>query len=166
MAWENIDFAYHFYFGNAEKKTLTEIGLLAEVKAESGKLSIDRSGGFKDQIRNEARKVKEGDVNLSFERSYSFLAVRYALGGSVLHGKFKGTCTSVLENKYYVSGTTQIEYTDTFTDPLSVIEEVYGSSSSPDAPDWVKKAADLGGTVYEITGSWEEEFSSDVLLLT
>ena len=166
MAWDNIDFAYHFYFGNGASKTLSEIGLLEAVKAESNKLAIDRAGGFKDQIRNKAREVKEGAVVLKFENSYSFSNVKFALGSGVLKGDFTGTSTSVLEGKYFVSGKISIAYSDRFTDPISVIEYLYGSSDSPDAPDWVKKIGELGGTAYDTTDQWQDDFSSDVLLIT
>ena len=45
------------------------------------------------------------------------------------------------------------------TDPLSVIQFLYGDSSSPNAPSWLRAAANLGGTPFDINGSWTWDYS-------
>ena len=166
MAWDNVDFVKHFYLGGGQSKTLNEIGLLANVKSTSNTLAIDRPGGFKDQIRNKAREIKEGAVNISFDNSYSFSDVKFAMGSGTLRGNFVGTCSLVLPNKSHFTGKISIEYSDSFTDPLSVIEKLYGSSDSPNAPDWLKAIGNVGGTAYGITGQWNDDFSGDVEIPT
>jgi len=164
MKWSDIDFVRHFYFEKGAAKNLADIGLLSEVKAESGKLAIDRSGGFKDQIRSEVQRIKEGDLEKNFKNSYSFSSVRFSMGSGVLNGKFEGKCSLVLADKSYFSGKITVSYSDRFEDPLSVIEQLYGSSSSPNAPEWVRNLGNVGGAPYNITGQWTEDFSGDVIL--
>ena len=60
---------------------------------------------------------------------------------------------------YSYSGKATIQFSDTFTDPLSVIEMMYGSSTSEQAPDWLATAANLGGTPFEIQGSYLSAYS-------
>lgn len=49
--------------------------------------------------------------------------------------------------------------TDSYTDPLSAIEYFYGSSNSPNAPSWLKAAANMGGTPFHISGEWSWAYS-------
>jgi hypothetical protein len=46
-----------------------------------------------------------------------------------------------------------------FTDPLSIIQTLYGSSSSPAAPDWLRDLTNVGGTPFMIIGSWTKDYT-------
>lgn len=76
-----------------------------------------------------------------------------------MYGFFDGTVSLVetLDNGmalYSYSGNATINFLDTFTDPLSVIEYIYGSSTSPDVPSWLLAAANVGGMPYDIYGGF------------
>ena len=67
-----------------------------------------------------------------------------------MSGAFKGTLTAGEtfddgKTMYSYSGNAAIKFSDTFTDPLSVIEMLYGSSTSQQAPDWLVTAMNFGG---------------------
>ena len=50
---------------------------------------------------------------------------------------------------YSYSGKAKIKFSDTFTDPLSVIEIMYGSSTSEQVADWLATVANLGGIPFK-----------------
>ena len=60
---------------------------------------------------------------------------------------------------YSYSGKATIQFSDTFTDPLSVIEMMYGSSTSEQATEWLVTAMNLGGTSFKIEGSYSWSYS-------
>ena len=60
---------------------------------------------------------------------------------------------------YSWSGTVTLTFSDEFTDPLSIIEHTYGSSTSPNAPDWLVSIANLGGDGFHVGEVWEVTMS-------
>ena len=158
------DFAEHFFFGRGRSVTLAKIGLLDLIKRAASIESIDRSDGFKYQIKNEVRRVRQGNVRLTFRQGYDFDLYHYAMGGGVLEGVFTGQCAVINDNMSRFSGIIDVQYGDIAEDLLSLVEEIYGSSNSPDAPQWVRNLSNLGGTPFRITGSWQEPFSGTVEL--
>lgn len=151
MAWGNYEFVKHYYQGKGAAKTLVDIGLADSVWKTIGSSVIDRPGGLKDQIR---KATKDGNFTYEFENSYDFGSVIFSLGSAKVSGGFKGVGSGGK-----AAGKIKIEFSDSFTDPLSVIELLYGSSSSSDVPAWLKEAAELGGDAYAITGSWSVDYS-------
>jgi hypothetical protein len=40
----------------------------------------------------------------------------------------------------------------------------YGSSSSPNAPDWLRRISNSKGSPYKIIGAWQERFEEKIKL--
>lgn len=159
MAWDNLDFIYHFYFGEGKSKTLSSIGLLDPIRKRAEAVAVGR---FKNQILEKAKDHSSSDLVHSFERSYDFKPVVYSFGNATLKGKFKGTVSKVGKNQKKVSGWISIRFIDRFTDPFSIVDFFYGSSTSPQAPQWLAEAANMGGTEYCLTGNWREKFTDTI----
>jgi hypothetical protein len=158
MGWDNVDFLKHFYFGQGQSVTLTTMGLFDQVKSHADQVSIGR---FKNQIREKGKSSRSFQFSLTFENSYDFKPVVYSLGACTLKGGFNGgVCPWVLSSppEFWIEGEMKIYFADAFTDPLSVIELLYGSSTSPTAPSWLQTAANVGGMGYQIVDSWQLSF--------
>ena len=161
MAWGNTEFIKHFYQGDARKVTLTEAGLAGSVKALIDKKVVSRSGGLKDQIKDEARKVKNGPLSYDTLNSYEFGDILYALGSSNVKTLFVGTCTEN-NGKISIVGNIKINYIDDFTDVIRLIEVVFGTSHPSGLPDWLKTIMNLGGDSYPVVEEWTEAFSEEI----
>lgn len=159
MAWNDLDFIYHFYFGGGENKSLSSIGLLGQVKKRAETVAIGR---FRKQILQKAGNHCNSDLVHKFERSYDFKPVVYSLGNATLKGRFKGTVSADGKNGRKVSGLISIRFIDHFTDPLSILEFLYGSSTTTEAPQWLAEAANVGGTRYRLAGTWREQFTDTI----
>lgn len=158
MAWDDLKFVRHFYFGDGKAVKLRDIGLFNKVKAHSDKVAISK---FKNQIEAEAKSTSGYKFTVSFKNAYDFKPVVYSLGGCTLIGKFNGgVCPWIgtSPQEYWVEGEITVSFSDQFTDPLSIIERLYGSSDSPEAPEWLRNAANLGGKAYSITDQWSRRF--------
>jgi RHS repeat-associated protein len=168
LKWGNADFIWHYYFGSGHMVTLSAIGLLDDVKdlAEMGP-----AGGayrFGKQIERTAVAITKpytGTFTDSFLNSYSFKSVSFSLGSSVLSGSYNGYMISTSNptgtsgGSYNYNGNGPISFSDDFTDPLTLIEYLYGSSTSPTAPAWLAAAANIGGTPFHIEGNWTGYYS-------
>ena len=161
--WSGERFLYHFYTGGGATVTLDQIGLLQDVQQEANRLSIDRSDGFKYQIRQEVRRVQDGTVRLSFDQSYHFGSVRWVMGGGKLAGDFNGQCVR-MDKVSKFSGVIDVEYSDKFDDALNLVETLYGSSDSPRAPRWLRNLSNAGGRSFRIIGRWRENYQGEVNL--
>ena len=162
--WGNLDFVYHFYFGNGKSVSLSDIGLSTVI--ENSAINKGIQSRFGDQIYQEAVKQapRTGDLSKSFNNSYGFRDVCFSIGNATMSGAFEGTLTAGEtfddgKTMYSYSGNAAIKFSDTFTDPLSVIEMLYGSSTSQQAPDWLVTAMNFGGTPFEIQGSYSWSYS-------
>lgn len=162
--WGNIDFVYHFYFGKGKSVSLSEIGLSTAIENSAKNKGIQSR--FGDQIYQKAitQAPRTGDLSESFINSYDFGDVCYSIGGATMSGDFEGSLTAGQtfddgKTMYSYSGTAVIKFSDPFTDPISVIEKLYGSSTSPEAPAWLVTVTNLGGTPFEIQGSYLWSYS-------
>ena len=160
MAWSNREFILHFFNGNSQKVTLTEAGLAARVRQLIDSKVINRTGGLKDQIRNEVRKTKNGPLRYTTRNSYDFKDVLYAFGSSSVATLFVGTC-SMVDGKYKVQGNLKINYIDDFTDVIEIVEGIFGTSHPHGLPEWLKDLMNLGGDSYPIVEEWTEEISEE-----
>ena len=158
-AWGDLNFVEHFYFGNSRAVNLSEAGLSSAV--ENSAINKGIQSRFGDQILMAAEQTAPttGDFRQTFANSYNFGDVRFSIGNASMYGFFDGTVSLVetLDNGmalYSYSGNATINFLDTFTDPLSVIEYIYGSSTSPDVPSWLLAVANVGGKPYDIYGSF------------
>jgi RHS repeat-associated protein len=168
LAWSNYDFLYHFYFGGGSV-ILDQIGLLGAVKNSANNPPSGGAYRFGNQVQQTAQSYGQynGSFHDDFNNSYSFSDVSYSIGSATLSGDYFGTLTTypVGDNggySGYYDGNAYFNFYDNFTDPLSIIELLYGSSTSPSAPSWLKDATNLGGVPFTITGSWSQEFSGSV----
>jgi len=167
LSWSTSDFLWHFYFGGGEGVSLSSIGYLDGVKNvanTSGTGGVYRFDAHVTQVANGMSKPYDGTFTDDFNRSYDFSSVKYELGSGVLSGEYSGsmTCTpftSMAGGTYTYTGPATITYSDTFTDPLGIINYFYGSSTSSTAPSWLAAAADFGGTAFPISDSWVQTLS-------
>ena len=158
-AWGDLNFVEHFYFGNSRAVNLSETGLSSAV--ENSAINKGIKSRFGDQILMAAEQTAPatGDFRQTFANSYNFGDVCFSIRNASMYGFFDGTVSLVetLDNGmalYSYSGNATINFLDTFTDPLSVIEYIYGSSTSPDVPSWLLAAANVGGMPYDIYGGF------------
>jgi len=170
LAWGNIDFLKHFYTGNGAAVTLRQIGLYEGVRTAAN----SPGGGiynFDKQINDKAKSIDKpynGQFKDSFEKGYDFGEVLFSLGGGVLSSDYTGNMTStplpgdpLYAGEYKYTGDAVINYSDDFTDPLSVIELLYGSSNSPDVPSWLKIMMNLGGTPFKLSETFKQTFKGE-----
>ena len=162
--WRNLDFVYHFYFGKGKSVSLSEIRLSTAIENSAKNKRIQSR--FADQINQEAVKQapRTGELSKSFNNSYGFGDVCFSIGNATMSGNFDGTLTAGEtfddgKTIYSYSWKAKIKFSDTFTDPFSVIEIMYGSSTSEQAPDWLVTAMNLGGTSFKIEGSYSWSYS-------
>jgi len=166
LAWSNIDFIKHFYLGGGASVNLATIGLLAGVQAVA---NTNPTGGlyrFGKQIERTADAISkpfQGRFADSFSNNYSFKSVLFSLGSGTLGGVYDGWMTSTPYSSgspggtYSYDGTAAINYSDSFTDPLTVMEHLYGSSTG--GPSWLQALTNLGGTPFQILGTWDKQYS-------
>ena len=162
--WRNLDFVYHFYFGKGKSVSLSEIGLLSVIENSAINQGIQSRSA--DQINQEAVKQapRIGELSKSFNNSYRFGDAYFSIGNATMSGNFDGTLTA---GETFNDGKTiysylwkaKIKFSDTFTDPLSVIEIMYGSSTSEQVADWLATVANLGGTPFKIQGNYSWSYS-------
>jgi RHS repeat-associated protein len=164
LQWSVWEFIQHFYFGGGAAVSLTEIGFLGGIKSEAERQGI--IGRFGEQIHGKAEAIAKpynGQFTQGFHNSYNFHAVHYVFGYATLSGNFSGTMTSIPHNNqaggtWYYQGDANIVFSDIFSDPTDLLETIYGTSNPKDAPSWFVNAANLGGTPYNITGSWTHAY--------
>ena len=176
LAWNELNYIWHFVTGGGSAVSLVEMGLSSSVQ------DFARGGiipDFGQRIANYARemiKPYSGSFQLSLEQRFDdYSSVSYPLGRAGLSGYFQGTMTSTpspggIGGTYSYSGTATISFADIFSDPYNILEFLYGNSNTQDAPEWVRNAANAGwlpgapvtyfqGTPFAITGSWVEPFT-------
>ena len=164
MGWKDIDFVRHFYLGEGKSVTLREIGLIDEVKSHAELKAIKK---FRKQIEEKGKNSISNNFKATFHRSYDFRPVVYSLGGCNLKGSFRGGVCPYIGSSpkmFWIEGVIRIRFKDTFTDPLSVIEKLYGSSDSPKAPTWLKELMDIGGKRYLVRDSWQKKYKNEKVI--
>jgi hypothetical protein len=86
------------------------------------------------------------------------------MGSETLRRSYEGNMTSTPNangpgGTYNYSGTVNLFYRDIFTDPLDLIQLIYGDSNAPEVPPWLVNAANLGGTPFVIYGGWTQTYA-------
>jgi hypothetical protein len=168
----DLKFIRNYYTGGGDN-TLSYFGLQSAMEAEVVSQGI--IGRFTEQTDVSARGLAEsyqynGTFTNTFSNSYNFIDVAFSLGHGSLSGSFSGTMSTHMfqDNPrilgYTWSGTVTLNFSDSFTDPMSIIESFYGSSNSPNAPEWLVDLANLGGTPYDITGTWQVNISGNGII--
>jgi hypothetical protein len=162
-----VEFLYHYYFGNGKPVLLRDMGLLDAVQQLADSSPNGGAFRFGEQIAQTASRITKpynGTFTDSFNRSYDFGNILWVMGGGVLTGAFRGTIISksIDSNSigtYSYSGDAGITFTDVFTDPLGIIQTLYGTSDSPNAPSWLKAAAEVGGTEFGYYDTWTKQYA-------
>ncbi len=164
LAWGNLDFVWHFYFGSGAPVTLSDIGHLENVKSLANSNPDGGAYRFGNQIANTASGIAKpynGSFSESFSNTYDFGSIVWVMGSGTLSGAYEGNMTSTPNangpgGTYNYSGTGNLFYRDIFTDPLDLIQRMYGDSNAPEVPPWLVNAANLGGTPFVIYGGWTQ----------
>ena len=167
LQWGLWQFIEHFYFGGGSAVSLAQVGFLGGIKSEAESQGI--IGRFGEQIHGKAESIAKpynGQFTHGFHNSYDFHAVNYVFGDATLSGNFSATMTSIpLNNQpggtWHFQGYANILFSDIFSDPISLLETIYGTSNPENAPNWFVNAANLGGTPYNINGSWTQPYDGD-----
>ena len=140
-----------------------------------------------------ARGVRNGAFTEYFERSYDFESVGFSHGSSMVRGDFKGHVQQKGQY-LIINGRCNYQFSDRFTDPVDIRDIVAYIRETPDRvrylfqivadklglregdiPDienigaddvykWFILLTDLGGTAYNISGTWMSEFHAKILL--
>jgi hypothetical protein len=124
-------------------------------------------------------KPYNGDFTQDFNQSYDFSAVSFYLGGVTIKGNYNGYMESMPiddhNGTYTFDGQITYNFSDTFSDPLSILEMLYGTSNpNPNNTsgflDWlcvefgidsgIIGGANFGGTSFSIVGTWTEQYSN------
>jgi hypothetical protein len=144
----------------------------------------------RDKIRQQARTAGKG--NVTFDKSYEFESVEFSHGDASVEGAFSGSVHENA-GLLTISGRTEYRFSDRFTDPVDIrgfvawirerpnrirrMFQLVGNLSgfrqgplSPEVdfqPDEVYetflKLTDLGGTAYNIFGSWSSHMEATIL---
>lgn len=190
--WENNDFIWHFYFGEGQEVTLTEIGHLDEIIQQYAYMD-GNEGVYRrlaDQIADAARK---GALPYSFYFTYDFKAVEFSHGESTVSGVFDGSVRQS-QKMLNIEGAAQFTFQDVFTDPAdmrSIVAwirerpdkllrlsqrffQIFGFGNGPqgeeldidqdDVEAIFFAISELGGTAYNIVGDWKADFRASVLI--
>jgi hypothetical protein len=64
----------------------------------------------------------------------------------------------------HFSGDISVVYSDIFEDAFDLVQARYGSSSSPNAPDWLRRISNSNGYRFKIIGAWQERFEEKIKL--
>ena len=131
------------------------------------------------QVVDKAKLIKNGPFTGSWNNSYPFGEVAFALGGVTIRGRFGGKVITE-DGIATIEANAEYEFYDLFTDPLNVRERKIGTSAIEDIPyDFTKPswhphniaAAYLAGdselvfgTPYEITGNWETKITGSIAI--
>jgi len=163
--WGDDDFIRHFFEGEGQEVTLSEIGHLRAIVNQYAYYD-GAEGAFRrlsDQIADKARARGNGQFSYVFDRSYDFGDVATSHGNAVVEGEFEGSVTG-RRDYLEVEGSINFRFRDVFTDPLGIRERV-NDTSNPDAvSDFWRQLTDGGGTDYNITGQWQTRFRAEVAL--
>ncbi len=156
--WEKIDFSRHFYFGNGQGVSLSQIGLLGAVVEVAQKIIFDR---VKNQVANKAKDTGSGKLNDTFERSYNFQEAAFSLRNATVRGRFQG---DVKKEGDLLTIDVVVDYLfdEEFTDPANIREEVFGTSSFQQATDLQLLFTEFGGEAYKITDSWRTKITGSI----
>lgn len=132
MAWSDITFVIHYYFGGGTTVNLSDMGLLSAVKENACVPKVGGAARFGDQISKRANKFAvnanyNGTFSEEFINGYDFSNIVRAMGSGVLSGNYTGTLqTTIPQNDnlgtYSYFGLGEIKYSDRFTDPFDVLE--------------------------------------------
>ena len=144
--WTDLDFMAHYFYGSGVPVTLSEIGHLREI-AEQYAYSDGDEGAFRrlsNQIAEEARNVRLGNLTYVFNDSYDFDPVQFSHGGGEVGGTFTGPAM-INGDMLRIVGRSIFNFSDLFADPLDLGIEV-------------------GGDPFAISGVWSAEFAAEVLL--
>jgi len=114
IRWASHDFLNHFFFGGGEAIRLSHVGHLQEVIDAAQEHVFKR---VERQVFKDARTVASGNLNDTFERSYSFYSVSFIHGESTLRGHYSGTVTQT-GNALHINVEVEYNFTDVFTDPF------------------------------------------------
>ncbi|AGH97844.1 peptidoglycan-binding protein [Micavibrio aeruginosavorus] len=163
--WGNVEFIWHFYFGFGKSTELSEMGLLGAVIQQAQRLMFDR---VKSQIADKAKTIGSGTFSGSWNNSYEFRDLVYALGKVTISGHFSGT-VSRKNNILAINATAEYEFYDEFTDPLSVRQLVLGTSKVATLPPSLLGGAvllttDLMGHPFVTTGQWTTKIAGTISL--
>ncbi len=160
--WRNQDYVDHYFLGNGQDVTLSQIGQLRNISEAFDTL---RGEALKQQLASEARKIRNGVVTYHFENAYDLTSVSFSIGDTVIGGKFSGHCQEQ-HGALVLNGSLDFYLRDEFADPLDVGIEVF------DIPEMVedffsdlidqrlqgmlqqRKERVRYGTPYSIAGKW------------
>lgn len=160
--WRTIDFVYHFYFGNGEPVTLSEIGYLAAVIEKAREVMFHK---VENQVAAKMREIKSGPIFYGTENSYPRLReVKFELGGGTIRTETNGTVTRK-GDILTLDATVQYGYYDNFTDILDIRKKRHGMSSPKNIPKSEVSWTDLYGTWFEITGDWRTKLTGSIPII-
>jgi hypothetical protein len=154
--WTDEDFKNHFWNGNGQGVTLSEIGWQLEIISHTKKIMFDK---VEKQIADKAKEVQSGKFSDTWERSYDFEDVVFSIGNSVIRGRFNGTVNKD-GDILHIEATAYYLLDDEFTDPWSIRQVILGRSDSnilwknPIGKSTLVATDLLIGKRYSITGAW------------
>ena len=149
--WTFDDFAYHYIFGKGRTVSLSEIGLLSDVIKIAER---DIYHKVEAQIKDEAIKIQNGVLKDYFRNSYSFFDAAYALRRSVLTGSIQGSVQKG-DDGIHINAIIEYKLTNDITDPLSLREEIKGTSDRK----YADPITEVGGTAFYVSGYWRTKLT-------
>jgi hypothetical protein len=129
---------------------LESTGILDDVIKRSKELIVPR---IENQIIKNLADIENGKFQYKTENSYNFQNVSFSLGNTTIKTTTKGFIERENE-KVNISGTITFQLTDEFTDPLS-LREINKKTSAMNKVDSKNMWTELGGTPYQIIGTWQ-----------
>lgn len=125
-----------------------------------------------EQIIHKAKELRHSEkFSYDFKNAYNFRDYLFCFEGGVVGGLFTGYA-EYYDDIIRIYGTIEYEYSDTFTDPLSIREwahrkegkEFLRSKEFKRICQWVEQniGSELRMTAYNITDTWTTRFEAEV----
>ncbi len=155
QAWDTWELSHYYFYGNGNTLRLEDIGLLdsvIEYSKSSGILGGDSIfSKVEQEILNKARE-KETSFSSTWENSYSFHALVWAVGGATVEGNYN---VEVKDDGNYLIISADINYTfkDKFKDPIDTFNWHEGDNTDIELP---------GGKPFNINGEWSTKINARI----
>ncbi|MCI5048814.1 MAG: minor capsid protein [Rickettsiales bacterium] len=150
--WQIADFLHHFYYGNHQAVTLSEVGHLREV------IQVAEAVAYKDveeKVFNAARSTQSGQFSGRHVDGYPFSSVSFIHGDSTLTANFNGFVNTIF-NELLIEAEIDYSFTDIFTDVANLRQNnpEIGTSHPSRIPANELIDGEFGGNYFEIHDNW------------
>ena len=168
-AWAWWNYVIHYFTQSGRPVTLSEIGHLNGIK--SAFHGGPETGGYRFGNQLDAKAQSWAPFNGTLPQvtvnTYDFADVSWPIRRATVVGSIAAEMQSSDPDSngrgtWSYAGTAAFQFSDLFSDPLSVIQAFGGYDALPSGirGDIIKAVADGVGTAFTITGSWTHPYNN------